>query len=210
MTKLMHPIEDNKPVVLKPSASRRGHPCTGVVRAASLIFAKAATYAAIALVLIATATSSAAQDSGARPQSSQPANVEPPQPQQGLSTPQEQQGQPAPIPAQVRQKLAISVYPNANQSAERQQRDESECYLWAKEHTGIDPEAQDQKSEAGKAKGAAGGAAVGAVAGPVAGAAARHRQKKEAQQQEQTQEQAMTTFKNAITACLQGRNYSVR
>lgn len=170
---------------------------------------------AVFAVFLAFVVGAAAQNTGARPpnasQSSQPANNQPAQASPGQTTP-------AAVPPEMMQKLGIIVTPKANQSAERQQRDESECYLSAKQQTGIDPEhpanASSQAQTGGSGKGAAGGAAVGAVAGPVGAAAARRHRKKEAQakqqQQQARQQQAMTVFKNAMTTCLQGRNYSVQ
>ena len=36
--------------------------------------------------------------------------------------------------------LGLSVYPSKGQSKEQQAKDEQECYQWAKEQTGIDPD----------------------------------------------------------------------
>lgn len=72
----------------------------------------------------------------------------------------------------------IYVYPKAGQSAEQQQKDEFECYTWAKGQSGFDPmapptastappqqEAQQGGALRGAARGAAGGAVIGAIAG---------------------------------------------
>jgi hypothetical protein len=81
--------------------------------------------------------------------------------------------------------LSMIVYPAKGQSAEKQKKDQSECYAWAKEQTGFDPmtaaapntdsaakAAKEQTAEAtqgqavkGAAKGAAAGALIGAAAG---------------------------------------------
>jgi uncharacterized protein YcfJ len=72
--------------------------------------------------------------------------------------------------------LGVIVYPAKNQSAQQQSVDESECYNWAKSHTGIDPtapppapaEPAEGKPKGERAKSAARGAAAGAVIGEVA------------------------------------------
>lgn len=81
--------------------------------------------------------------------------------------------------------LSMIVYPAKGQSAEKQKKDQSECYAWAKDQTGFDPmtaaapntdsaakAAKEQTAEAtqgqavkGAAKGAAAGALIGAAAG---------------------------------------------
>jgi len=99
-----------------------------------------------------------------------------------------QQAQPAPpkqavTPDWIHQKLGVFVYPAKGQKPEQQQKDEMECYDWAKSQTGIDPtgpatavaatpKAENQAKGArvsGAARGAAGGAAVGAIADDDAG-----------------------------------------
>ena len=70
------------------------------------------------------------------------------------------------------------VYPAKGQSVDQQKRDEGECYVWAKDYTGVDPAAvaqqpPPQKSSSwgggeragGALRGALGGAAIGAIAG---------------------------------------------
>jgi hypothetical protein len=75
------------------------------------------------------------------------------------------------------------VYPAKNQDRNQQSKDETECYSWAQQQSGVDPAtlkadpntaaaAQQQAAAASKgsavkgaAKGAAAGAAVGAIAG---------------------------------------------
>jgi hypothetical protein len=69
--------------------------------------------------------------------------------------------------------LGLAVYPGSGQDAAKQGQDESECYTWARQQTGIDPTAAPApppKTEApkgGAVKGAARGAARGAVVGEV-------------------------------------------
>jgi hypothetical protein len=103
-----------------------------------------------------------------------------------------QQAQPAPAqqpaaapaltpnPEWIHQKLGVFVYPAKGQKPEQQQKDETECYTWARSQTGIDPtgpataaaptpEKVDNPANgarvAGAARGAAGGAVIGAIAG---------------------------------------------
>ena len=69
--------------------------------------------------------------------------------------------------------LGLAVYPGSGQDATQQAKDESECYAWAQQQTGIDPMAAPAAAPAaeaprggavkGAARGAARGAAVGAV-----------------------------------------------
>lgn len=134
--------------------------------------------------------------------------------------------------------LGLFVYPAAGQDAAKQGRDESECYAWAGQQTGIDPTAPGapvavaEVPKGGAVKGAAGGAvagtAIGAIAGDtgegaaigaVAGAARGRRAQKKAEKQAhaQAQQTAKTqdtqtkeTFKKAWGACLEGRGYSVK
>ncbi len=134
--------------------------------------------------------------------------------------------------------LGLFVYPATGQAAEKQSRDETECYGWARQQTSIDPTAPPIQAKApevpkgGAVKGAAGGAAVGtavgaivgdtgegAAVGAVAGAAKGRRAQKKAEKQAKAQAeqaaktsdtQAKDTFKKAWGACLEGRGYSVK
>ncbi|HEY9443040.1 MAG TPA: hypothetical protein VIQ25_07415 [Gemmatimonadales bacterium] len=75
--------------------------------------------------------------------------------------------------------LGLSVYPSKGQTKDQQAKDEKECYQWAGEQTGIDPNVQVNADSAGKAAAAkadsaatgaaVGGAARGAVGGAVVG-----------------------------------------
>jgi hypothetical protein len=69
------------------------------------------------------------------------------------------------------------IYPSKGQSADQQNKDQGECYTWAKQQTGVDPVAVAQASSSQPApagpqgervRGAAGGAAAGAIIGGVA------------------------------------------
>ena len=124
------------------------------------------------------------------------------------------------------------IYPAKGQSAQQQQKDDGECYVWAKNNTGVDPAALSAappppsgpavgggERVRGAVRGAAvggivdgsDGARTGAAVGTVAGGA-RARQNQRAQQQaSQSQSQdAMDTFNRAHGACMEGRGYTVR
>ena len=130
----------------------------------------------------------------------------------------------------------IMVYPAKGQDSVKQQQDEGECFIWAKNQTGIDPmspvaaatpQAPQQQGRAvgGAAKGAilggivdgSDGAKTGAALGAVSG---RMRQnssnRSNSQQAQQSAEQAnqvnaqnKETFDRAYGVCLQGRGYTV-
>ena len=83
---------------------------------------------------------------------------------------------PAPVFAE------LYVYPTKSQPANQQERDEFECYTWAKGRTGFDPikapEASGpppptQTAGTSPVRGAARGAATGAVVGAIAGDAGK-------------------------------------
>ncbi|HVK54249.1 MAG TPA: glycine zipper domain-containing protein [Burkholderiales bacterium] len=129
------------------------------------------------------------------------------------------------------------AYPAKGQSSQRQQKDDGECYGWAKRNTGIDPAAVAAEPPppagpavgggeraAGAMRGALGGAAigaiagdagkgagVGAVAGTMAGGARARQRQQEQQSSAQAQKQgAVDTFNRAYAACMEGRGYTIR
>jgi hypothetical protein len=129
------------------------------------------------------------------------------------------------------------IYPAKGQSAQQQQKDEGECYSWARGQTGYDPAQattapppqQNVGGERvrGAARGAAGGAAIGAIAGDagkgaaigavggtMAGGARQRRKKRDNQQavaqQQQGAAQQQQNFQRAYGACFEGRGYTVR
>jgi hypothetical protein len=133
--------------------------------------------------------------------------------------------------------LGVVPYPSKGQSASQQNKDEGECYAWAKQQTGIDPVAVANtppppsgpavgggERVRGAARGAVGGAAIGAIAGDTgkgAGVGAvvgtmaggrQARQNKAAQQQqaEQAKGQTLQNFNRAFGACMEGRGYVVK
>jgi YMGG-like Gly-zipper len=142
------------------------------------------------------------------------------------------------IPAWVGAQKPI-VYPAKGQSAQQQQKDDGECYVWAKQSTGIDPAVvaqtppQQQTGPAtgggervrGAARGAVGGAiigeianddagkgaGIGAVAGTMAGGRqARQNQAARNQQAQAQQSQTINTYYRAFGACMEGRGYTIK
>jgi hypothetical protein len=136
--------------------------------------------------------------------------------------------------------VGVYVYPKNNQDRAQQTKDETECYLRAKQDTGIDPASPppaaspDEKKgpKGGAVKGAAGGAAAGSAIGAIAGDAGQgaaigatagairgRRAQKKAQKQAEKQAKAnaqaaqkerLDTFRKAFSACMDARQYSVR
>ena len=127
------------------------------------------------------------------------------------------------------------AYPAKGQTAEQQSKDDAECNGWAKQTTGIDPvavastPAQAQPTQGGQrvrgaARGAAGGAVIGAIAGDagagagigaVVGTMSGGRQARQdqaaAQNQAQSQKsQVMATYYRAVTACMEGKGYTIK
>lgn len=130
------------------------------------------------------------------------------------------------------------VYPAKGQSSAQQTKDDSECYGWAKQNTGIDPArvaSTPVPQETGPAvgggervrgslRGAAGGAAIGAIAGDagagagigaiagtmVGGRQARQNRDARNQQQYAQQQDLINTFYRAYGACMEGRGYTIK
>jgi Glycine-zipper domain len=119
----------------------------------------------------------------------------------------------------------LIIYPAKGQSAQQQQNDEAECYIWAKGKTGYDPAQATQyvappppqqstggERAQGAVRGALGGAAIGAIAGDTGkGAAigavggmmvggAKKRQKEAANQQANAQSQQQAAQQQQYTA----------
>lgn len=109
----------------------------------------------------------------------------------------------------------LMVYPKQGQSAQQQAQDKAECYSWAQQQLGYDPQTLlNQSQQAGTAASQSGtgtaarsagrGAAVGAIGGAiggdagkgaaigagVGGAAGAHRRNQAERQQEQAQQQS--------------------
>ena len=130
------------------------------------------------------------------------------------------------------------VYPKNDQSAEQQQKDEGECYVWSKNQSGFDPAnpppsyvppPADTGADGSVARGAARGAALGAIVGnsddakkgAAAGAAVgvmrrRDRQRNQNAEREQAQQQEAAylaemhdRFNRAYKGCMEARDYSI-
>ena len=134
----------------------------------------------------------------------------------------------------------LMIFPNDDQSKEKQEEDKFACYSWAKGETGFDPMSPATVTEAppkqeaqqgGVAKGAVRGAALGqiiggdssstgtgAAAGAVIGGMRRNDQKRKEQQAQQQWEQEQVAiytenrnrYNRAYAACLEGKDYTVR
>jgi hypothetical protein len=127
------------------------------------------------------------------------------------------------------------IYPAKGQTPEQQSKDDGECYVWAKQTTGIDPAAPPPAAAPqaaprgerarGAARGAAGGAiigeiadddagkgaAIGAVAGTMAGGRQQRKNQQAAAQQAQAQQgQVVDTYYRAYAACMEGRGYTIK
>jgi len=128
--------------------------------------------------------------------------------------------------AALAQSPQIFVYPQKGQSKDQQAKDDAACRQWAREQSGVDPNAprkQEQLGDntrgtvGGAARGAAVGAAVGAIAGDagkgagagavVGGVAGRRGQRRARQAGEQ---ETQMTFQRAFAACMEGRGYTVK
>lgn len=128
------------------------------------------------------------------------------------------------------------VYPAKGQSQEQQQRDRYECHSWAVGQTGFDPSTATAAAppppppQGGVIRGAGRGAAIGAVGGAIGGNAGKGaaigaatgamvgglRQRDQRRQQEAAQSQQNSAaaaqsnaYNRALSACLQGRGYTV-
>jgi hypothetical protein len=130
------------------------------------------------------------------------------------------------------------VFPAKGQSPEQQKADESYCYNWAVQQTGVDPAKPPTQQAAPKppttatgtapgagARGAARGAVVGelvaddpragATAGAVAARGQSRRQNAAASQQQQAGQQQQAAgqqdaFARARGACLEGKGYTIK
>ena len=122
----------------------------------------------------------------------------------------------------------VFVYPQQGQDKEQQQKDEYECFQWAKEQSGVDPMQGAPKGGTrtgrgtlgGAAKGAGVGAAIGAIAGGKKGAkkgaaiggvggGVMGRRGSKASQQD-AKDTAVSSYNRAYAACLEARGYSVK
>jgi len=121
----------------------------------------------------------------------------------------------------------LFVYPKNGQSDEQRDRDRYECHRWAVSETGFDPSdfgqvapprvvrvpVPENKAEGAIAKGALAGAAVETSGQLEAEGKARDEAQRQADELAHSKaEQALrrANYRRAITACLEGRGYTVR
>ena len=134
----------------------------------------------------------------------------------------------------------LMIFPNGDQTPEQQEQDKFACYSWAKDQSDFDPMApptatepppQQQAKKGGVGRGLVRGAAIGgivgdssenarrgAAAGAVIGGMRRQDQKRKEEQERQQWEQEQQRiyaenrdrYNRAYSACLEGKNYTVR
>jgi len=130
------------------------------------------------------------------------------------------------------------IFPEKGQSPAQQEQDRGACHTWAVQQTGVDPgmqgpsaQAQTRSTAGGALKGGAVGALMGAGIGAIAGDAGkgaaigavggglfngmrRAGQNREAESQasayNQQQDAARREYQRALTACLEGKGYTVK
>lgn len=133
----------------------------------------------------------------------------------------------------------VEFFPKHGQSQQQQDRDRYECHLWAVKKSGYDPGAEPRQPRvprqsartdgsgavAGAIIGGALGAAstrrhedsgfntaLGAATGAMIGAAADEQRRRAAEQQaymEARMDERVLRYRRAMTACLEGRGYTV-
>lgn len=120
----------------------------------------------------------------------------------------------------------LFVYPKNGQDAERQDKDEHDCYRWAKSNSGVDPNSQPQQPDrrrraAGALGGAGRGAALGAAMGAIDGDAGKGAamgavgggvmgRRRGMMNQQMEQDMTLNTYHRAFAACMEGRGYTVK
>lgn len=128
------------------------------------------------------------------------------------------------------------IYPKNGQTADQQSRDRYECHVWSVQQSGFDPSnpgaakgsGSSQSGSTGRemlrggARGAAAGAAIGAIAGDAGkgaaigatagglGRAFKERDRQRAEAAAPTSNPAQQNYDRALSACLDGRGYSVK
>jgi hypothetical protein len=117
----------------------------------------------------------------------------------------------------------LYVYPSKGQTPEQQAKDTQECQGWAVNQAGTPYGTASNQPSGGLVRGAAGGAALGAVGGAIAGDAGQGaaigaatgalfggiRQHRQRRQQDSQQQYQADAYNRALSACLQGRGYTV-
>jgi hypothetical protein len=130
------------------------------------------------------------------------------------------------------------VFPQQGQDQAQQDADRGTCHVWAVNQTGFDPTTartspppQNEASRGGVVRGGARGAATGAVIGAIGGNAGRgaamgaaggglvggmrrsdqNREQSQNDRNWQAQQDAQrASYQRALTACLEGKGYTVR
>jgi hypothetical protein len=140
----------------------------------------------------------------------------------------------------ISKSLGYYILPTKGQDASTMQKDESDCFLWAKEQSGYDPlnppevvaapvdTSPDGAALKGAARGAAAGAAIGSISGDAGdgaaygaiagGLRARRAKKGQDQQQQAANEQGaeakkaelLADYKKAYSLCLESKGYSLK
>ena len=132
----------------------------------------------------------------------------------------------------------LFIFPQQGQDQAQQDQDRGACHVWAVNQTGFDPtlasttpppsqEARQGGLVRGGARGAAAGAAIGAIAGNAGRGAAMgaagggliggmrrsdqaRRQQQESRNWQGQQDALRADHRRAMTACLEGKGYTVR
>lgn len=91
------------------------------------------------------------------------------------------------------------VFPKNNQTKEQQEQDQFNCYKWAKEQTGFDPNKPVEQA---------------AAPAPQGGPRKRHKAEKQQdaaeQKAAQKHEASLDGYQHAYGACMEGKGYSVK
>ncbi len=132
----------------------------------------------------------------------------------------------------------LFIFPQQGQNQAQQDRDRGACHVWAVNQTGFDPTlastrppSSREAPQGGLVRGGARGAATGAVIGAIAGNAGRgaamgaagggliggmrrsdqgRRQQQESRNWQAQQDAQRANYRRALTACLEGKGYTVR
>ena len=136
--------------------------------------------------------------------------------------------------------IGVFIFPGEGQDQAQQDKDEVDCFKWAKEQTGYDPmnptqvqaEQVDRSADGSAIRGAAGGAAAGAAIGAIAGDTGEgaaigaivggirgRRAKKYGDQVQQQQlnsnaqaqqDKMLEDYKRAFSVCMEAKGYTVK
>ena len=132
----------------------------------------------------------------------------------------------------------LFIFPQQGQDQAQQDQDRGACHVWAVNQTGFDPTlasttppSSREAPQGGLVRGGARGAAAGAVIGAIGGNAGRGasrgaaaggliggmrrsdqatRQQQESRNWQAQQDAQRANFRRALTACLEGKGYTVR